>query len=69
MIARRAILIELPKDECDVDYIKRLMVLTNLAYRDYEVWVPDLPQNIQYQLYGSFKNYMGSLVFGTTPKK
>ena len=68
MIARRAILIELPKDRCNVDYIKRLMALTNLAYRDYEVWMPDLPKTIQHQLYG-FKNYMESLVFGTTPKR
>ena len=30
--------------------------------------MPDIPKNIQYQIYG-FKNYMGSLVFGTTPKK
>ncbi len=66
--AHRAILIELPKDSCDVEYIERLMALTNLAYRDYEVWVPDLPRTIQHQLYG-FKNYMGSLVFGTTPKR
>jgi putative transposase len=44
------------------------MALTNLAYRDYEVWTPDLPRTIQHQLYG-FKNFMESLVFGTTPKK
>ena len=69
MTARRAILIKLPKDKCDTAYIRRLMALTNLAYRGYEVWVPDLPKTIQYQLYGSFKNYMESLVFGTTPKK
>jgi putative transposase len=68
MTAKRAILIELPKDKCDVDYIRRLMSLTNLAYRGYETWVPDIPKNIQYQLYG-FKNYMGSLVFGSTPKR
>jgi len=69
MIARRAIVIKLPKDKCDTTYIRRLMALTNLAYRGYEVWVSDLPMTIQYQLYGSFKNYIGSLVFGTTPKK
>ena len=69
MIARRAIVIKLPKDKCDTAYIRRLMALTNLAYRGYEVWVSDLPMTIQYQLYGSFKNYLGSLVFGTTPKK
>ena len=68
MIARRAIIIRLPKDKCDVNYITRLMALTNLAYRGFEVWVPDIPKNIQYQIYG-FKNYMGSLVFGTTPKR
>jgi putative transposase len=68
MTAKRTILIELPKDKCDVDYIRRLMSLTNLAYRGYETWVPDIPKNIQYQLYG-FKNYMGSLVFGSTPKR
>jgi len=69
MKAHRAILIKLPRDKCDADYIKRLMALSNLAYRDYEVWTPDLPRTIQHQLYGSFKNYMGSLVFGPTPKK
>ena len=68
MKAHRAILIKLPKDKCDVNYITRLMALANLAYRGYEVWVPDLPKRVQYQLYG-FKNYMGSLVFGTTPKR
>jgi len=66
--AHRAILIKLPRDKCDADYIKRLMALSNLAYRDYEVWTPDLPRTIQHQLYG-FKNFMESLVFGTTPKK
>jgi len=44
------------------------MVLTNLAYRDYEVWIPDLPKTIQNRLYG-FKNFMKSLVFGHTPKR
>jgi hypothetical protein len=44
------------------------MALTNLAYRDYEVWVPDILKSIQHQLY-EFKNFMESLVFGTTPKK
>ena len=68
MTARRTILIELPKDKCDVVYVRRLMALTNLAYRDYEVWSPDMLKNIQYQLY-AFKNYMGSLVFGTEPKR
>jgi putative transposase len=68
MKAHRAILVELPEDKCDVNYIRRLMALTNLAYRDYEVWVPDILKSLQHQLYG-FKNYMGSLVFGTTPKR
>jgi putative transposase len=68
MIARRAVLIRLPKDKCDADYINRLMALTNLAYRGYEVWVPDLPKTIQHQLYG-FRNFKGSLVFGTVPKR
>jgi len=58
MKAHRAILIKLPKDKCNVDYIKRLMALTNLAYRGYEVWVPDLPKAIQHQLYG-FRNFKG----------
>jgi len=66
--AHRAILIKLPRDKCDVDYVKRLMALANLAYRGYEVWVPDVPKRVQYQIYG-FKNYMRSLVFGTTPKR
>jgi len=68
MIARRTILVRLPKGKCDVDYIRRLMALTNLAYRGFEVWVPDLLKNIQYQIY-SFKNFKGSLVFGTKPKR
>ena len=59
MIARRAIIIRLPKDKCDVEYIRRLMALTNLAYRGFEVWVPDLPKSIQYQIYG-FKSYKNS---------
>jgi len=68
MTARRSILIELPKDKCDVEHVRRLMALANLVYRDYEVWAPDLPKTIQHQLYG-FKNYMESLVFGVTPKR
>jgi len=67
MKAHRAILIKLPKDKCDTAYIRRLMALTNLAYRGYEAWVPDLPKTIQYQLY-DFKN-MKSLVFGAEPKR
>jgi len=68
MKAHRALLIRLPKDKCNIDYIKRLITLTNLAYRDYEVWVPDLPKTIQHHLYG-FKSYKNSLVFGTVPKR
>jgi putative transposase len=68
MKAHGTLLIRLPRDKCYVDYIRRLMALVNLAYRGYEVWVPDIPKNIQYQIYG-FRNYMGSLVFGTTPKR
>jgi len=68
MKAYRTRLTKLLKDKCDVDHIRRLTALTNLAYHDFEVWAPDLPQNIQYQLYG-FRNYVGSLVFGTTPKR
>jgi putative transposase len=68
MKAHRTILIKLPKDRCDVNYIRRLMALTNLAYRGYEVWAPDMPKRVQYQIYG-FKNYMESLVFGTKPKR
>jgi len=56
MIARRAIIIRLPKDKCDVNHIRRLMALTNLAYRGFEVWVPDLPKVIQHHLYG-FRNF------------
>ena len=67
MKAHRAILIKLPKDKCNVDYIKRLTALTSLAYRGFEVWVPDLPKTIQHHLYG-FRNFKGSLVFGTKPK-
>jgi len=68
MIARRAVLIKLPRDKCDVKYIRRLMALANLAYRGFEIWAQDVPGTIQYQLY-SFKNYKSSLVFGIVPKK
>jgi len=66
--AHRAILIKLPRDKCDANYIKRLMALTNLTYRGYGVWAPDLPKRVQHQLYG-FKDFKKSLVFGTEPKR
>ncbi len=47
MKAHRTLLIKLPKDKCDVNYIKRLMALTNLAYHDFETWEPDIPKTIQ----------------------
>jgi len=68
MKAHRTLLIRLPRDKCDVDYIRRLIALANLAYRGYEVWVPDLPKSIQYQLY-NFKDFKTSLIFGTAPKR
>jgi putative transposase len=68
MKAHRAILIKLPRDKCDVDYIRRLMALTSLAYRDFEVLVSDILKSIQYQVY-NFKNYTESLAFGAKPKK
>jgi len=68
MKAYRAMLTKLPKDKCDVNHIRRLMALANLSYHDFEVWEPDIPKTIQHQLYG-FKNYMGSLVFGSAPKR
>jgi len=64
----RTLLIRLPSKACNVNYINRLMALTNLAYRGFEVWVPDLPKEVQYQLY-SFRNFKGSLVFGAVPKR
>jgi putative transposase len=68
MIARRAVLIKLPRGKCDVDYVKRLMALANLAYRGYEVWVPNMPRTIQHQLY-DFRDFKDSLVFGAAPKR
>jgi putative transposase len=68
MKAHRTLLIRLPRDKCDVDYIRRLMALANLAYRGFEVWVPDVPRTIQHQLY-DFRDFKDSLVFGTTPKR
>jgi putative transposase len=67
MRAFRALLIKLPRDKCDVGYIKRLMALANLAYRGFEVWEPDIPKTIQHHLYG-FRNFRNSLIFGTSPK-
>jgi len=68
MKAHRAILVRLPRSDCDVDYIERLMALTNQVYRNHEVWVPDLPKTVQHHLY-EFKSYKNSLVFGTVPKR
>ena len=68
MKTHRAILIKLPRDKCNVDYIKRLMALANMAYRDYEVWAPDMPSSIQYILH-NFREYGKSLVFGVLPKR
>jgi hypothetical protein len=68
MKAHRTLLIRLPRDKCDADYIRRLMALANLAYRGFEVWVPDVPRTIQHQLY-DFRDFKDSLVFGTTPKR
>jgi len=68
MIARRAVLIKLPRGKCDVDYVKRLMALANLAYRGFEVWVPNIPRTIQHQLY-DFRDFKDSLVFGAAPKR
>jgi len=68
MKAHRAMLIKLPKDKCNVNYIRRLMALTNLAYHDFETWEPDIPRTIQHHLY-EFKSYKNSLVFGVAPKK
>jgi len=67
MRAFRALLIKLPRDKCDVGYIKRLMALANLAYRGFEVWEPGIPKTIQHHLYG-FRNFRNSLIFGTSPK-
>ena len=69
MKAHRTLLIKLPRDKCDVDYIRRLMALTNSAYHGFEIWESDIPKTTQHHLYGSFMNYMGSLVFGTKPKR
>ena len=67
MKAYRAILIPLPS-ECDVQYMRRLMALTNLTYRGYLVMAPDMLRSIQYQLL-RWRRFKQSLVFGATPKK
>jgi putative transposase len=63
MIARRAIVVELPKVDCDV---LRLQALTNLAYRyrELEICPEDLPRTACTMLYRRF-----DLEFGTRPKK
>jgi Transposase and inactivated derivatives len=67
MKAHRAVLMPLPP-ECDVRYIRRLMALTNLAYRGYTVTAPDMLRYVQHQLF-SWREFKRSLVFGATPKR
>jgi putative transposase len=64
MIARRAVVVKLPKVDCD---IVRLQALTNLAYRYRELGIcpEDLPKTACTMLYK--KNF--DLEFGTRPKK
>jgi putative transposase len=64
MIARRAVVVELPSVDCDV---LRLQALTNLAYRyrGLEICPEDLPRTACTMLYK--KNF--DLEFGTRPKK
>ena len=64
MIARRAIVVELPNVDCD---IVRLQALTNLAYRyrELEICPEDLPRTACTMLYR--RNF--DLEFGTRPKK
>jgi putative transposase len=64
MIARRAIVVELPNVDCD---IVRLQALTNLAYRykELEICPEDLPRTACTMLYK--RNF--DLEFGTRPKK
>jgi len=64
MIARRAIVVELPNVDCD---IVRLQALTNLAYRykDLEICPEDLPRTACTMLYR--RNF--DLKLGTRPKK
>jgi putative transposase len=64
MIARRAIVVELPNVDCD---IVRLQALTNLAYRYRELKIcpEDIPRTACTMLYKKSFN----LEFGTRPKK
>jgi putative transposase len=64
MIARRALVVELPSVDCD---IVRLQALTNLAYRYKELKIcpEDLPRTVCTMLYK--KNF--NLEFGTKPKR
>jgi putative transposase len=64
MIARRALVVELPSVDCD---ILRLQALTNLAYRYRELGIcpEDLPRTACTMLYK--RNF--DLEFGTRPKK
>jgi putative transposase len=64
MIARRAIVVELPNMDCD---IVRLQALTNLAYRYRELKIcpEDIPRTACTMLYR--RNF--DLEFGTRPKK
>jgi len=64
MIARRALVVELPNVDCD---ILRLQALTNLAYRYRELKIcpEDLPRTACTMLYK--KNF--NLEFGTKPKR
>jgi putative transposase len=64
MIARRAIVVELPSVDCDV---VRLQALTNLAYRyrELEICPDDMPRTACTMLYK--RNF--NLEFGTKPKK
>jgi putative transposase len=64
MIARRALVVELPNVDCD---ILRLQALTNLAYRyrELEICPKDLPRTACTMLYKRSFN----LEFGSRPKK
>jgi len=64
MSVYRVIVIPLDSVDCDV---KRLMALTNLAYRGFLFKVPDLPASAYYELEGWQSKK--SLVFGTPPNR